>query len=382
MNFDLSPEQQMLKESAEALLARSYSFEQRRKHLTEDGGFSLETWRRFAELGWLAMLAPSNELGGSAVDLMVLAECLGRHIVVEPFIASIPSIHLLDKLANEAQRRDVLQPLIDGSELVAFAQAEPQSRFDLAEVRTTVRREGKGYHLDGAKTYVVGAPFARHLLVTARSSGEPGDAEGISLVLVPRASEGVELRPYRGVDGQAAADVIFGDVHLGAEALLGPAGEAWGDIAVAASRTILALCAEAVGTMRRAHEITLDYLKQREQFGRKIGSFQALQHRMVDLLMEIELSRSLTMAATIKLSEGASDSSSFVSAAKLRVGTAAKLISAQVVQLHGGMGMSEEYPIGHYSRRLLAIETLFGNAEFHRRAVVARMRERRGVVAR
>jgi alkylation response protein AidB-like acyl-CoA dehydrogenase len=378
LNFDLSPEQLLMKEAAERYLRDAYGFDARTRILASEEGISREVWRRFGEFGWLAL--PLSEaaggLGGSPVDIMVLAEALGRALVVEPWLPSVLLAgRLVDRLGTPAQRVEVLGPLVAGESILGFAHLEADARFELADVRTSARRRSGGWVLDGAKSFALAAPFAEWLVVSARTAGGPTDADGISLFLVRREAPGVSLRRYRSVDGHGAGDLVFAGVAVPDEAMLGFAGAGFPAIDAVVDAAVAALCAEAVGAMERANEITLEYLKTREQFGQKIGKFQALQHRMVDLFMEAELSRSITIAATLKLEERAADAKAMISAAKLRIGKAGRLVGAQGVQLHGGMGMSHEYPIGHYYRRLLAIETMFGNTAFHRARLVVAARE-------
>ncbi len=373
LNFDLSPEQILMKEAAERYLRDAYSFDARRRILATDEGVSREVWRRMGAFGWLGL--PLSEaaggLGGSPVDIMVLAEQMGRALVVEPWFASVLLAgRLVDRLGTAEQRERVLAPVIAGEEFLGFAHLEADARFALARVATTARRHGSGWVLDGAKTFSLAAPLAEWLVVSARTAGASEDADGISLFLVRCDAPGVSVRPYRSVDGHGAADLVFASAPVLDDALLGDAGAAFPALDAVIDAATAALCAEAVGAMERANEITLEYLKTREQFGQKIGKFQALQHRMVDLFMEAELSRSIMIAATIKVEEGAADAQAMIAAAKVHIGKAGKLVGTQGVQLHGGMGMTQEYPIGHYYRRLLAIETMFGNTAFHRARVV------------
>ena len=373
LNFDLSPEQLLMKEAAERYLRDAYSFDARRRILATDEGISRDGWRRMGEFGWLGL--PLSEaaggMDGSPGDLMVLAEQMGRALVVEPWIASVLLAgRLVDRLGSAEQRQRVLGPLIAGETFLGFAHLEAEARFELAHVHTAARRRDGGWVLDGAKTFSLAAPLAEWLVVSARTSGALNEADGISLFLVRRDASGVSARPYRSVDGHGAADLVFASVALPGDALLGESGAAFPALESVVEAATAALCAEAVGAMDRANEITLEYLKTREQFGQKIGKFQALQHRMVDLFMEAELSRSIMIAATIKLEEGADDAKATISAAKSRIGRAGKLVGTLGVQLHGGMGMTQEYPIGHYYRRLLAIETMFGNTAFHRTRVM------------
>lgn len=373
LNFDLSPEQLLMKEAAERYLRDAYSFDARRRVLASDDGISREVWRRMGEFGWLGL--PLSEaaggLGGSPIDIMVLAEAMGRALVVEPWLASVLLAgRLVDRLGTAEQKRRVLQPLIAGEAFLGFAHLEADARFELADVRTSARRQGGDWGLDGTKTLALAAPLAEWLVVSARTAGASADPDGISLFLLRREAPGVSMRPYRSVDGHRAADLVFSSVAVPDDQLLGVAGGAFAAIERVVDEAVTALCAEAVGAMERANEITLEYLKTREQFGQKIGKFQALQHRMVDLFMEAELSRSIMIGATLKLHEGTDDAKEMISAAKTRIGKAGKFVGTQGVQLHGGMGMTQEYPVGHYYRRLLAIETMFGNTAFHRARLV------------
>ena len=381
LNFDLSPEQLLMKEAAERYLRDAYSFDARRRLLATDAGVSREVWRRMGEFGWLGM--PLSEggggMGGSPVDIMVLAEQMGRALVVEPWFASVLLAgRLVDRLGSAEQHQRILAPLIAGETFLGFAHLEADARFELARVATTARRHGGGWVLDGAKSFALAAPLAEWIVVSARTAGAPDSEDGLSLFLVRRDAPGVSVRPYRSVDGHGAADLVFASAAVPDDALVGAAGRAYPALNTVIDAATAALCAEAVGAMERANEITLEYLKTREQFGQKIGKFQALQHRMVDLFMEAELSRSITIAATIKLEEGAADAQATISAAKVRIGKAGRLVGTQGVQLHGGMGMTQEYPIGHYYRRLLAIETMFGNTAFHRARVVQASRAAMG----
>jgi alkylation response protein AidB-like acyl-CoA dehydrogenase len=381
MDFELSNEQQLLKESADRFLRENYSFEARRRILAGASGIDRGVWRRFAEFGWLGLPLATDVggFGGSLVDVMVLMQAFGRALVVEPYVGAVLLAgRLIDMLGSAAQRANLLRPLVAGQSILAFAHVEPEARFDLAYVTTLARRRGKGFVISGAKTYVLGAPHADRLLVSARTSGDDGSRAGISLFFVDPKVYGVSLRGYRGLDGHPAADVLLSDVEVSADALVGPLDGALDPIERTVEHAIAALCAEAVGVIERANEITLEYLKTREQFGSKIGKFQALQHRMVDLFVEGELARSIVIAATVKLEEDAADAGTSLAAAKLRIGKTAKSVGGPAVQLHGGMGMSQEYPIGHYYRRLLAIDTLFGNVEHHRRALVAATRRAEG----
>ncbi|GLQ05514.1 acyl-CoA dehydrogenase family protein [Sneathiella chinensis] len=369
MDFELSDEQTLLKDSVDRFVQENYSPEARLKLTETDLGFSRDHWKTMAELGWLGM--PFSEevggFGGSPVDTMIMMESMGRGLVLEPFFSTvILGGALVAEAGSEAQVEEIIPTLIEGNLMLAFAYAETQSRFNLNDVETTATKSGDGYVLSGHKIVVYHGDTADKIIVSARTGGESRDEAGISLFVVDRDADGVDIRGYKTVDGQRAADIRFENVKVGANALLGTEGEAFPIIDKVVDRAIAALCAEAVGAMTAANEITNEYLKTRKQFGIPIGKFQVLQHRMVDMYMEAEQSKSMSDMAAMKLCfDDVVEARKAVSATKAQVGKAAKFVGQQAVQLHGGMGMTDEYSIGHYFKRLSTLEMLFGNTDYH-----------------
>ncbi|PHQ71345.1 MAG: pimeloyl-CoA dehydrogenase small subunit [Sneathiella sp.] len=369
MDFELSDEQNMLKDSVERFVLDNYSMDARAKLANTELGFSRDHWKTMAELGWLGM--PFAEevggFGGSAVDVMIMMESMGRGLVLEPFLSTvILGGGLVAEAGSPAQIESILPQVIEGNMMLAFAYAEPQSRFNLNDVQTAASKSGDGYVLNGHKAVVYHGETADKIIVSARTSGNSQDEAGISLFVVDAKANGLSRRGYRTVDGQRAADIMLENVTVAADALLGAEGGAYPTIEKIVERAIAALCAEAVGAMQAANEITNEYLKERKQFGVPIGKFQVLQHRMVDMYMEAEQSKSMSDMVAMKLSmDDAKERQKAVSAAKAQIGQASKFVGQQSIQLHGGMGMTDEYSIGHYFKRLTTIEMLFGNTDYH-----------------
>lgn len=366
MNFELSDEQQQLADAVRKMLAGSYGFEQRQTIQRSDSGFSETTWATLAEMGLtaLALTEADGGFGGGAVDLMAPMEACGEALVVEPLLDHIAASRLLARTGSDAQRAAHLPGAADGTRRLTLATLEPGRRYATAPHSTTARRDGNGWVLDGAKSVVVGAPLAQALLVTARTD------EGASLFVVNvmnAATAGVALNPSRTVDGLRAADVSFTGVRLGADALLGTAGGAQAAIDEALDFATALLCADALGAMQYALDATLDYTKTRKQFGSPIASFQVLQHRMVEMLITLEQARSMVIraAAQVDAGGGAAERARVVSGAKIKVADAARLISQEAVQLHGGMGMTEELKVSHTFRRLTMAAQRFGDADHH-----------------
>jgi len=371
MDFRLSDEQRLLEDSVQRFVREEYSLEQRRRLAAREPGYSEQHWQRMAELGWLGASVP-QEYGGSGggpVEVMVLMEAFGAGLVLEPYFPSVVLGANLVLLAGaEAQRRELLPALAGGEHKLAFACAEPQSGFDLFDIETTARARDGGYVLDGHKAVVLGAPTAHTLLVSARSAGAARDRDGIGLFLVPREARGVTLRPYPTVDGLRAAEVTLTGVAVGAGAVLGDAGGALPVIEAVAARAIAALCAEATGAMAASVEATREHLRSREQFGRPIGSFQALQHQFVDMLIALEESRSMTILATLRAGDAdAAQRTRATSGAKHLVGRHGRLIGQRAVQLHGGMGVTDDMAVGHWFKRLTMIDVMFGDHAWHLR---------------
>ncbi|MEE4383579.1 MAG: acyl-CoA dehydrogenase family protein [Pseudomonadales bacterium] len=369
MDFSLSDEQTMLKDSIERFVQNDYDFDTRRKVVALEEGFSRDNWKQFAELGWLAVPFSEEDggFGGGAVELMLVMEQIGRGLVVEPYLPSVVLAGgLLKHAGSAAQKESHLAALVDGSKLGAFAFAEPQSRFNLADVAVTAKQDGDGWVLDGHKSVVLGAPSADFLVVSARTSGDQRDADGITLFLVDADTAGLSRRDYPTVDALRASEVKLEGVKVGAEAVLGEVGKALPVIEQVIDEATLAVGCEAVGGMEVLYKATVEYSKQRVQFGQPIGKFQVLQHRMVDMFMEYEQSKSLMFMAAMRMDEGyGTEAKKAVSAFKVQVGKSGRFVGQQAVQLHGGMGMTEELSVGHYFKRLTMIDTLFGNVDHH-----------------
>ena len=371
MNFSLSDEQILFQESVDSFVAKEYSLDARRALAAGEDGFSRAHWARFAELGWLGLGLDEAHggLGGSALDTAVLMEAFGRGLVAEPYLASIVmGGGLVEAAASGAQKSALLPALAAGELMLAFAYAEPRGRYDLAHVATRAEKSSAGaYLLNGHKSVVFHGASADSIIVSARTSGDTGDKNGIGLFLLDRAAPGLTLRPYPTVDGLRAAEVMLEDAQ--AEPM-GEEGGAHGAIEAVIDHATIAVCAEAVGIMRTLIEMTRAYVDSRKQFGRAIGKFQVVQHALVDMYMAHELSKSLTYRAAAALGTvaTATATAAATSAAKVQIGKAGKLIGEQAVQLHGGMGMTDELAVGHYFKRLAMIETLFGNTDHHRRS--------------
>ena len=365
MNFELTDEQQQLADSVRKYLGNAYDFEKRKAILQSPTGQGAGVWSTFAELGLTALTLPEADggFGGGAVDLMAVMEACGEALVVEPLIDNIALAgRLIARAGNEAQRSQWLPGLADGSAQLAFASLEPGRRYELMPQGTTATPHADGWLLNGAKTVVIGAPSAQCLVVSA------SNGSGASLFLVDPKAEGVTLKAYRTVDGLRAADITFSHVKLGADALLGPAGEALPLIEEAVDFATALLCADTVGAMQHACDATLEYLKTRKQFGVAIGSFQALQHRMVDMVIATEESRSMAILAAAKVDEPnlpPTERHRAVSAAKVKIAESAKRVREEAVQLHGGMGMTEELKVSHTFRRLTMASQRFGDVDHH-----------------
>ena len=368
MDFTLSDEQKLLKDSVDRFVAEKYGLDVRRALVASEDGFGRENWKTFAELGWLAIpfAEASGGLGGGPIEVMVLMEAFGRGLVVEPFISTIlTGASLVEALGDKEQKAAILPSVIQGKKLITFAHVEPQARFTLSDIMTPATADGGGYRISGHKAVVFGGDSANHLIVSARTSGDQRDENGISLFLVDVEAAGVTRRSYGTVDGLRAADVALTDVLVGPEALLGEEGDTFATIESVVDRATAAVCAEAVGVMDSLHEQTLEYLNTREQFGVKLGKFQALQHRSVDMFVACQEARTMTYVATLSLDKPRTERIRAVSAAKSHIGRTGRLVGQEAVQLHGGMGMTDELAVGHYFKRLTMIDTLFGNMDHH-----------------
>ena len=369
MNFELSEEQQLLADSLRKYLANDYSFDARTKIVASPTGWSEKTWAAFAEMGLLGIPFAEEHggFGGSAVDVMLVMEALGESLVVEPYWTNVGVAgRLIARGGSEAQGKRILPALIQGKQRLAFAHTETGSRYDLRHVGARAKRAGGGWTLEGEKRAVLDAASAETLIVSARTSGADTDTGGISLFLVDRRAPGVTLKEYRTIDELRAADIWLNDVSVSADALLGGEGQALGLIEEVADYATALLCAEAVGAIRYANDTTLEYLKTRRQFGVPIGTFQALQHRMVEMVISYEQARSMACLACVKAdTAGAAERRRVISAAKIKVADACRHVSQESVQMHGGMGMTEELKVSHTFRRLTMIAQTFGDAEHH-----------------
>lgn len=369
MDFEYSQEQQLLANSLRQFLTKEYTFEARGAIIASEAGYSETVWARLADMGLLGLPFPSatGGFGGGAVDLLPVMEALGEALLVEPYLANVGlGGQCIARAGSPAQRRDILPTLIQGRIKLAFAQTERGARYDLAHVGCRAERSDLGYILSGEKCVVLHAPCADVLIVSARTAGDVTNARGISLFAVERGVPGVTLTPSRTLDNLRAADVRFDGVRLPAAALIGTEGQGLPIIEEVVDYATALLCAEAVGAMQSANAATLDYLKTRKQFGVPIGSFQALQHRMVEMTIVYEQAKSMACLACVKVDTAdAAERRRIVSAAKLHVADACRTISQEAVQLHGGMGMTEELKISHTFRRLTMLAQTFGDAAHH-----------------
>jgi alkylation response protein AidB-like acyl-CoA dehydrogenase len=361
MDFNFKEEQQQFADALQRWIAKDYSFEARRKIIHSDAGVSDAAWATLVELGMTALPVPEEQGGfnGDAVDMLVVMQEIGRGLVVEPYFATVLGAQFL-KLAGGQEA--LLEQVAAGELKLACALGEPQSRHDLADISTTAVEQGGNYVLNGRKSVVVHGAQAGRLIVSARASGGQRDIDGIKLFVVPVGTAGLSLRDYRTIDGQRAAEVELVNVTVPASALLG----GWDVLDAAADYGAGLLCAEALGAMEVIFAATLDYLKTRSQFGAPIGKFQALQHRMADMYVHLEQARSMATLAAVKLgSTDAVERRRTVSAAKFRVGQALKFVGQQAVQLHGGMGVTDELPAAHHFKRLSMIELTLGDSDHH-----------------
>lgn len=373
MDLALSEEQTLLQNSVQRFIQDQYNFEARQVLANSEEGFSREHWTQFAELGWLAL--PFSEeaggIGGTAVETMILMEAFGQGLVLEPYISTIVLCGSLLESAGAEKWSQQLSDVMEGRHLMALAFVEPEARFDLANVATRAESAGDGYRLSGFKGVVLGGPSADSFIIPARTSGAQTDKKGITLFWVPADARGVTRRDYTTIDAFRASEVTLDQVSVASDSVVGRVDEGLALLEAALDKGILAIGAEAVGGMEVLYKETVNYCKTREQFGQPIGSFQVLQHRMVDMFMEHEQAKSLLYMAAMRLAEAegsqeaAKEARKAVSALKVQVAKGGRFVGQSAVQLHGGMGMTDELNIGHYFKRLTAIETLFGNLDYH-----------------
>jgi pimeloyl-CoA dehydrogenase small subunit len=369
MDFDLTEEQRLLRDSVGRLLADHYAFDKRRGYLAEPDGWSRNMWARYAELGLLGLpFAESYAgFGGGPIEIMLVMEAFGRALVLEPYLATVVLGGTALRLAGtEAQKAKLLPQIAESNLVLAFVHGERQARYDLSDVLTRARRGAGGWVLDGAKSVVLHGDSAQRLVVSARTAGERDDPEGLTLFLVDAAANGVARRSYPMRDGTRAAEISLSAVEVGADAVLGQVGAAFPVIERVVEAGIAAIAAEAVGAMEAMQALTLEYLKTRQQFARPIGENQVLQHRAVEMLMELERGRSMAMLAAMMVDEpDAAERAHNIAMAKVGIGQASRFVAQNAIQLHGGIGMTEEYAVGHYFRRCLVIEHLFGDTAHH-----------------
>jgi pimeloyl-CoA dehydrogenase small subunit len=374
MDFDLTDEQRLLSASVDRLLADTYTFEKRKGYLAEPEGWSRALWSQYGELGLLGLPFAEEHggFGGGGIETMLVMQAFGRVLALEPYLASVVLSGTALRLAgNKAQQSALLPQIAEGKLVVAFAHGERQARYDLSDVLTNAKPKGGGWVLDGAKSVVVHGDIADRLIVSARTTGDRDDPAGIALFLVDTNANGVARRAYRLRDGMGAAEIALAGVEVGGDALLCDAGAAFPVIERVVEAGIAATAAEAVGAMETMQAMTLEYLKTRQQFGRPIGDNQALQHRATEMFVALEQACSMAILAAMMVDEpdsgmvGAAERARNIAMVKVGVGQAARFVSQNAVQLHGGIGMTEEYAVGHYFRRVMVIEHSFGDTAHH-----------------
>jgi len=368
MDFTITEEQSMLADSVAKFIENDYDFESRQKAAESELGYNQDLWQTYADLGWTAVPFDEDDggLGGGPIELMLMMEQFGRGLLVEPFLANIVLAGgVLRRLATEEQKAEWLAGIISGETHAALAFAEPQARFDISNVATSAKVEGDGYVLNGSKSLVLNGGSAKLLIVPARTGGAQSDEDGITLFVVNTDTAGVDVKSYKTVDAQQAAEISFNNVTVSGTDILGTVGDGYSTLQAVIDEATLAVCAEAVGIMRTMHDKTVEYAKSRVQFGVPIGSFQALQHRLVETLMECEQSQSVLLWSAMVNDADGGDARKSIHALKHQIGTAGISVAKEAVQIHGGMGMTWDLDIAHYFKRLAAIDLLFGNADYH-----------------
>jgi alkylation response protein AidB-like acyl-CoA dehydrogenase len=368
MDFSLNEVQQMLSDSIEKFIENDYDFETRQKYAGGDIGYSNEVWTMFAELGWTTVPFDEDDggFGGGPVDTMIMMQLFGKALLVEPFLANIVLAGgVLKRVADSEQKERWLQPIMAGELQATLAFVEPQARYDIENITTTATKVADGWQLDGAKGYVLNGGNAALLIIPARTSGAATDRDGVSLFAVDADSDGIAIKSYPTVDGLQAAEIAMHGVIVGNDRLLGEPGKGFAALDASIDDATLAVSAEAVGIMQVLKDKTIEYTKSRSQFGVPIASFQALQHRMVDMLTDCEQSQSLLMWAAMVADEGGDGTKQAISSIKYHVSSAGRKLGEEAVQLHGGMGVTWELDVAHYFKRLVAIGQTFGNADWH-----------------
>lgn len=366
MNFEHTEDRRMLADSLNRFVAEQYGIELRNHNAYGEQGYAPERWQQFAELGAIGALFPEEVggFGGAGFDIAVVFECLGRGLVTEPFLGALMVGRAMAAAGSEVQQARIAE-LIDGGTVAALAHDEPEGHYELERVATRAERQGDGWVISGRKAVVVHGQHAQLLLVSARTSGSVDSADGISLFLVPGDAAGLQRDSYSRIDGGSACELVLDQVRVSDSALLGTEGQGLAVLEQAVGCGVLALCAEAVGAMDVAKQSTLEYLQTRKQFGKPIGSFQALQHRMADLLLEVEQARSAVINAAAALDADRITRERALSAAKFTIGRIGTLVAEESIQLHGGIGMTWELPLSHYAKRLVMIDHQLGDEDHH-----------------
>lgn len=369
MDFNFTEEQQLLADTVKRFVREDYTFEQRREILKSPEGWSREVWGKLAELGLTALNVPEAHGGLNAgpVDTMLVMNALGEGLVVEPFLsAAVLTPALLARLGDDKTAAELFEGIVSGERIVIVAHQEARARGEVQYVATRAEKSGEGYVLDGQKSVIAHGGAADELLVTARISGQPGDRDGVSVFRVDPKAAGVTVKSYATIDGQRAADIELTSVKLAADRRVGAEGKAFAAVEAAHDIALSALCAEAVGIMKAINATTLDYTKNRKQFGQPIAKFQVLQHRMADMFLHAEQATSMSYLAAIKCVEADSvERRRALSAAKVVIGQAGRFVGQQAIQLHGGMGMTDELMVSHHFKRITAIDLILGDTDFH-----------------
>ena len=369
MDFSFNEEQKLLKESLEKFVEREYTWEQRKTYLGKPDGFSREVWSHLADMGLLGLTFDEQfgGIGGGEVENIVVMTAIGNALMVEPYFATvIMAGGLINRFGSAAQKQALLPAIVEGKLIASTAFIEPATRFDLNRVKTKAVKDGSGYVLSGKKAVVLHGAQADRLIVSARTSGRAGDAEGISLFIVEKGAAGLKAKDYRTGDGRHAAEITLKDVRVGADALIGTEGQALPIIEAVADSGAAALCAEAVGAMQTLNTLTVDYMKNRQQFGQPIGRFQILQHYAADMFVLAEQSKSMAYLAAMKArSPDAVERRRAVSAAKVYIGRSGRSVAKSAIQMHGGMGVTNEMAAAHYAKRLTLVDFILGDTDHH-----------------
>lgn len=368
MNFELSDEQKMIQQSVERFVQDNYDLNTRISLSSDNLGYSNDYWKSMAELGWLGLPFDESDggFGGNQIDVLVIMEQFGKGLVLEPYLASVVmGGGALKKGGTESLKKEILPGLVDGTKQLSFAYAEQQSRFDLEDVITSARKEKDTFILNGQKSMVQNAETADHIVIAARTSGGQIDENGITLFLVDASSEGLSMDNFPTVDGLRASEITLKNVSVNANRVVGNVDEGFEILQSVANDAILALSAEAVGAMEVLYKDTVEYTQQREQFDHPMSEFQVLQHRMVDMFMEYEQCKSMLYRATMESVQDPKAAQKTIHGLKHLIGKSGLFVGENAVQLHGGMGVTEELRIGHFFKRLLVIDSMFGNADHH-----------------